>query len=153
MNKLFYFVFPLLLLSTFSLSAQHLPSSLGLRVGSGAGISYKHMASDRAAIEGILMYRRGGLRLVGLLEAEVEVGRSNTFFFIGGGGHVGINRLQHPEINPYKVVGLDGIIGLEYIFPRNGMILSVDLKPMVEILQGWKFSGNSGGISLRLPIE
>lgn len=140
------------LLSNISF-AQYETTSVGLRVGSGVGISLKQMLGEHAAVEGIAMYRRGGVRGVVLAKAQVEIGRSDTYFFIGGGGHIGVNRLFVPEMTNQTVLGLDGIIGLEYHFPYQNMIFSVDLKPMVEILQNWAFSGNCGAVTLRIPLD
>ena len=133
--------------------AQHFQTSGGVRLGSGAGISVKHLASEYGAFVGILMYRRGGVRLIGLAKAQTEIGRSNTFIFAGIGGHVGVNSLVNPESPTYRVAGFDAILGVEYLFPGENMIFSLDLKPMVEVLQGWRFSGNSGAVSLRFPID
>lgn len=141
-----------LLLANVSM-AQYGQSSVGVRIGSGAGVSLKQMISDNAAIEGIAMYRRGGMRAVVLAKTQFEIGRSNTYFFFGAGGHAGANRLFNPEIPTQKVLGLDAIVGLEYHFPYQNLIFSVDLKPMVEILQNWTFSGNCGGLTLRVPLD
>ncbi|MCI4668201.1 MAG: hypothetical protein MRZ79_08690 [Bacteroidia bacterium] len=147
-----FFALSTLLLTNVSF-AQQGDTNVGFRLGSGAGLSVKYMCNDQAALEGILMYRRGGVRAVGLVKAQFEIGRSNTYFFIGAGGHAGVNRLFNPERPTYQVIGLDGIVGLEYHFPYQNLIFSVDLKPMVEILQDWNFSGNSGALTLRVPLN
>ncbi|MEO0895566.1 MAG: hypothetical protein AAFY71_04180 [Bacteroidota bacterium] len=152
MIKFFQF-FTLVLFMFCGLTSWAQDRSVGVRIGSGAGITFRQIMPNDVALEGILMYRRGGLRVVGLAEIRKEIGRSNTFFIAGVGGHAGVNRLTNPEVTSYTVLGLDGLIGLEYVFPRSDMALTFDLKPMFEILQGWRFSGNSGGVSLRFPLD
>ncbi|MCF6342411.1 MAG: hypothetical protein L3J31_06355 [Bacteroidales bacterium] len=51
------------------LSAQVYEKQLGIRMGLTSGISGKVIKDDRTAIEGALGFRKGGIQLIGLVEA------------------------------------------------------------------------------------
>ena len=109
-------------LLTASLSAQPYPNSLGIRVGFFNGLSYKHFFNDRASLQGILSTRWEGVWLTGLYEVhEPFQGTSQLYWFYGAGAHIG-SWWNYPDNRPpwhdnrreYSIVGLDGVIGLEY---------------------------------------
>ena len=137
-----------------SMKAQDYSTPLGLRVGSANGISIKQFVGYSTAIEGLVVYRRGGLRVIGLAEQHFSLGRrSNTSVFFGLGGHYGYNYLLEGDRGPLEVYGVDFIAGLEYVFPHSDFIFAVDLKPMLELKNGTAISGNNAGVSLRYMIN
>lgn len=158
-NKImnFYRVFPLILLSlflTFSAQAQEYTTALGLRAGSASGIALRHFFTESTAIEGIIGYRRSGVRLIAAVEQQFELGRSSgTYLYFGGGGHIGYINLISDFIQPSIAYGADIVIGIEFTFGRSDMSLSLDFFPSIELANGLVFSGNNGGATIRFFLD
>ncbi|MEJ2596385.1 MAG: hypothetical protein P8100_14950 [bacterium] len=59
-------------------------------------------------------------------------------WYVGGGAHVGFYNGDHTEWGTpgakYRVMGLDGILGLEYSFSSFPISLSLDWKPTLNIV-------------------
>ncbi|MDX2249279.1 MAG: hypothetical protein SF052_20995 [Bacteroidia bacterium] len=135
-------------------SAQEYTSALGLRTGSDSGISLKHFFAENTALEGMLVYRQTGFRVVGMVEQQFFLGRhSSSALYFGLGGHLGYSGLVAPEQTPRQVAGLDFLVGFEYVFPHSPLVFAFDLKPLVELRYDPVFSGNNAAVSLRYIIR
>jgi hypothetical protein len=141
------------LLLTFGVSnAQYSPvfrtpyqTALGIRVGGTSGADVKHFFRPATAVEGIVGAFGDGFSITGLVEKNAQafdvVGLN---WYYGGGAHVSFYN-GHPYYNiggrdiryrdSHDVgIGIDGIIGMEYILPDNiPVAFSLDLKPFIEI--------------------
>ena len=142
----------------FTLSyAQDYNTGIGLRGGNGNGVTIKHFVGSNAAFEGIIATRWDGLELTGLYEIHnraFDTERLNWYY--GFGGHIGFwddsnydNRGWGEEGKSYTVIGVDGILGLEYNFTEVPLNLSVDWKPAFNIYGYSGFWGDGGAISIR----
>lgn len=129
--------------------------AFGVRVGSANGLSYEQFfGRSNTAMEWLLVYRRGGARVIGMAKQYIPLTRhGEALLYFGLGGHAGMNGFLQPEDYNVPVVGIDAMAGLSYVFPYAPVILSVDLKPMVELYRGVQFSGNNAGVSLRFVID
>ena len=113
-----------LLALSFTLKAQDYTTSLGLRLGGWEnGVTLKHFLSDKAAIEGILSTRWRGYNITGLYEVQNAISDvDGLYWYIGGGAHIGHfddryhNGWGNSTGRTYTVIGVDGILGLEYVF-------------------------------------
>jgi hypothetical protein len=130
-------------------------TALGLRFGFEGGITLKHFISADRAIEGILSagWAGRGIRLTGLYEIHAgafDVERLSWFYGIGA--HVGHGRYGRDRWDRYRyegpVIGIDGIIGMEYQIREIPFSASLDLKPAIDII-GWG-SGHFGDIALSI---
>ena len=104
------------------------------------------MVQDHQAIEGILSTRWKGYHLIGLYEWHKDMindlRSGNLCWFYGIGAHVGYYPTVQYYYNPNGVyyttsvthVGIDGIIGLEYMFTRFPLVVSLDAKPYFEFI-------------------
>lgn len=133
-------------------------TGIGLRFGHReSGLSVKHFLGNGNAIEGILTtgwYYRGS-RITGLYEWQKPIsGADGLSWFIGVGAHVGFYSERYWYKGDCKdgvyqhdgewyrcdgtraVIGLDGILGLEYKFPQVPFTLGLDLKPSFDLF-GW----------------
>ncbi|GAB2620375.1 hypothetical protein [Belliella aquatica] len=142
-------IYTLILFAFMSLGnealAQGYNTGIGLRAGSGNGLTVKHFISQKAALEGILYTRWRGLIVGGLYEVHNDIREVQGLqWFYGGGAHLGTwnaNRGNTPWGEPnrsYTVFGLDAIIGLDYKFQDAPVNLSLDYKP------AFNFSGYNG---------
>jgi hypothetical protein len=151
-KRLFLFVFSILLPA--SVIAQEYKSSMGLRAGLPVGLSAKHFLNTTYAVEGILATRWGGFVLAGFFEKEYRiVDYPGFYWFWGGGAHFGKwDEGYNPRIkNTYSgpVLGIDGIIGVEYSFEELPLNLSLDLFPSFNLVGYTGWGGINGAFSVR----
>ena len=139
-------------------SAQDYTTSLGVRLGGWEnGITVKHFLGEGAAIEGIFSSRWRGWGITGLYEVQSAIGDvDGLYWYVGAGGHIGQYDYSYWGRYNYAkgittVIGVDGIIGLEYIIPDLPLNLSLDWKPAFNLVGAgpYAFWGDSGALSVR----
>jgi hypothetical protein len=154
MKRTIIIVLFLLITSQF-ISAQDYKTSLGLRAGYPYwGLTIKHFLSENHAIEGIMASNYGGLVITGLYENEHWTGQYPALnWYWGFGAHVGF---WDAGANKYvestytgSVIGIDGVLGLEYTFDEIPLNLAFDIQPTVNLIGSPGWGGIWGGISIR----
>lgn len=148
------FVLTLLAIISLSVNAQDYKTSLGLRAGVPYGLSIKHFMGKSNAVEGILASRWQGFVITALLENEHWTGNyPGLNWFWGVGAHVGFwDAGTNPNLNSTytgSVIGLDGILGLEYTFDEIPLNLSLDLLPTVNLIGSTGWGGINGALTIR----
>lgn len=149
------FVILFILCNVIVLKAQDYKTSLGLRLGLTPGITLKYFVSENTAFEGILGTRWEGTKLTGLFEIHNNIDDSPLVWYYGGGAHFGIyqgykdNPWFYDDTETHAVLGIDGIIGLEYTFIKVPINVSVDWKPVINLIGHSGFLGDGGAISVR----
>ncbi|MFO8235469.1 MAG: hypothetical protein R6U04_08710 [Bacteroidales bacterium] len=148
-----------ILLSVFLFSfsyAQDYNTGIGLRGGFANGVTIKHFISSNAALEGIISTRWEGFQVTGLYEIHNRAFNTEELnWYYGFGGHVGFwdgdNTDQYwgDPGESYTVIGIDGILGLEYNFSEIPINLSVDWKPAFNLVGHTGFWGDGGALSVR----
>jgi hypothetical protein len=139
-------------LTTYS---QDYKTAFGFRLGPSSGVSVKHFISEKALLEGILARRWRGFNLTGLYEINNEiVSVQGMNWYYGGGVHIGSwqggkGHKWFKEDRLYNVLGLDGIIGLEYNFAEAPINISLDYKPSFNLLGYMGIWGDEGAVSIR----
>jgi hypothetical protein len=153
MKKIILTLTLVLFISVF-VSAQDYNTGVGLRLGFSNGLTVKHFLSQRSAVEGLLATRWRGFDITGLYEVHnqaFDVERLNWYF--GGGGHVGFwngdNTNWGDRGTNYTIVGIDGILGIEYNFREVPINLSLDWKPAFNLTGYTGFWGDGGALSIR----
>lgn len=146
----------LAILFTSEVRAQSYATGIGLRSGVSNGLTVKHFIQDDVALEGILHSRWQGLVITGLYEVHKDISEVRGLrWFYGGGAHIGSwNGNRNPpwadsDFNGATVIGIDGIIGLDYIFTDLPINLSLDYKPAFNITNGGGFWGDEVALSIR----
>ncbi|HOW10152.1 MAG TPA: hypothetical protein PLX08_10150 [Bacteroidales bacterium] len=141
---------------TLFASAQDYNTGVGLRLGFSNGLTVKHFLSQRSAVEGLLSTRWHGFELTGLYEVHdnaFDVDRLNWYF--GGGAHVGFWNGDYTydrwgaEGKQYVIIGVDGILGIEYNFTEIPINISLDWKPSFNLTGYSGFWGDGGALSIR----
>ena len=136
--------------------AQDYKTGIGIRAGYPAGLTLKHFFSRNAAFEGLLSTRWRGFEITGLYEINkqaFDVKRLNWYY--GFGAHVGFWNGKYTYSywgttgSQYTVVGIDGILGLEYNFSEIPVNLGVDWKPAFNIIGYTGFWADGVALSLR----
>ena len=153
MKKLF-FVIVLLMTITLVSKAQDYSTGIGFRGGFSNGLTVKHFINSENALEGILSTRWHGFNITGLYEIHAQAfDTPGLKWYYGFGGHLGFwdgdNNPWFDDSNNYTVVGVDGIIGLEYSFDEVPINLSLDWKPALNIIGYTGFWGDELAISIR----
>ncbi|MFK7968933.1 MAG: hypothetical protein AB8F95_01130 [Bacteroidia bacterium] len=132
MKKSMLLFLSLLLLGTI-VKAQNYDHSVGARISLTKGISYKALFDDVSGLEIIGTSRNRYTAVTGLYELHFHTFSSNNVYLIAGaGGHIG---LVNPETNrSFWVLGVDGIIGVEYSFDRAPFAVTLDVKPALNLV-------------------
>lgn len=135
-------------------NAQDYNTGIGLRGGFGTGLTIKHFLHGNKAVEGIFDSRWHGFSVTGLYEVHTrafDVDRLN--FYYGIGGHIGFwdgrYYWNYDNDRNYTVIGIDGILGLEYNFKEIPFNIGVDWKPAFNLTDSSGFWGDGGAISIR----
>jgi hypothetical protein len=147
-------IFALVVTIGLSARAQDYKTSLGLRAGVPYGVTIKHFLNKYNALEGILAGRYQGFVITGLWESEHWTGHyPGLNWYYGGGAHVGFwDAGNNPNINSSytgAVIGVDGVLGLEYTFDEIPLNLSLDILPTVNLIGDTGWGGINGALSIR----
>lgn len=153
MKKIILTLTLVIFISAFG-SAQDYNTGVGLRLGFSNGLTVKHFLSQRSAVEGLLATRWHGFEITGLLEVHnqaFDVDRLKWYF--GGGAHIGFwngdNTYWGDTGTNYTIIGVDGILGIEYSFSEVPINLSLDWKPAFNLTGYTGFWGDGGALSIR----
>ncbi|MGM0532122.1 MAG: hypothetical protein ACQER7_12310 [Bacteroidota bacterium] len=135
-------------------SAQDYNTGIGVRGGFFSGLTVKHFISQNSALEGIVSSRWNGFNLTGLYEIHSRAFNAERLnWYYGFGGHVGFwdgdDVGWGDQGNSYTVLGVDGILGLEYNFREVPINLSIDWKPAFNIVGNKGLWAEGGAFSIR----
>lgn len=152
--KKFLLILVFLLLMAGTGNTQDYDIGIGIKVGMVPGISAKHFLTRYAAIEGIATYRWNGGNLTCLAEFHIPVfDTEGMYFYYGGGIHAGIwdsGIAKDGTATGHKLnLGIDGIVGLEYVFSDVPLSLGVDWKPNWNIITNSRLVIDEISLSLR----
>jgi hypothetical protein len=153
MKKLLVCCFVLFCLVATS-RAQDYGTGIGFRGGFDQGLTVKHFVSNKSAFEFLVATRWRGFELTGLYEVHnraFSIDRLN--WYVGFGGHVGFwngdyAKWGDPGVS-YTVVGVDGILGIEYNFAEVPINIGLDWKPAFNFVGYSGFWADGGALSIR----
>jgi hypothetical protein len=122
-------------------------TAVGLKFGGYEdGVSVKYFATSDVSYEGVLGFRDHGVVVTGLYELNQEAFNVPELkFYYGFGAHIGAEGKgvydRFDGSNEYYdsghlLLGLDGVIGLEYKIPQSPIAISLDLNPRIELASG-----------------
>jgi len=147
-----------------ALFAQNYTRDCGVRVGDYFSATFRAYQEEDQALEGVVFIGRRGAT-IGVLKEYFEPALGHVsdhlYFTYGMGVHLGFRYIDHYrvlnrvyQLNEFRfppLLGVDGMIGLEYRFPEFPFLISVDLKPYFEYSTPQIFSIylQSIGISLK----
>lgn len=133
-------------------SAQDFKTAIGIRGGYYNGITIKHFIGPKSALEGLVYTRWGGFELTGLYELHkpaLDIKRLQWYY--GVGAHIGFfdGGKTGWGTGSYNVVGIDGILGIQYSFKEIPFNLSLDWKPAFDFVGYNHFFYDGAALSLR----
>lgn len=124
-------------------------TALGIKLWNGAGITIKHFTSGNNALEGIGHFYSHGFRFTGLYEIHNDIaGAPGLKWYFGPGAHLGFYNNKYYDRGKV-VLGIDGVLGLDYKFNTAPINLSLDWQPSFEFADGLGFDGSWGGLGIR----
>ncbi len=136
--KRLFLIAMMLIFATSTAYSQYYTTGVGLRAGSSSGITVKHNIAKDVKLEGIVGARWGGFNLTGLYEIHkpaFNVNRLNWYY--GFGGHIGFwgdnDASWGDKGKDYAVVGVVGILGMEYNLKDIPFNVGLDWKPVFNI--------------------
>lgn len=144
----------------FSLSAPALfaqyKNALGGRFGLENGLTFKTFIKQDRALDFILNFRRGNdyshFRFTGLYEIHNPINNAPGLrWYYGFGGSVGSFRYKSTDTSDV-LLGLDGVLGLDYKFKDAPINLALDWKPTFYVSPGTDFYGDGVGLSFRFTF-
>jgi len=139
---------------SFASAQSNYNTGIGFRGGLSNGLTIKHFLDSETALEGLASFRWSGYHITGLYEKHAPAFDVLGFnWYYGVGGHIGFwdgdDNPWFDDNQSYTVVGVDGIIGLEYTFEEIPINLSVDWKPAFNLAGDTGFWGDDAGFSVR----
>jgi hypothetical protein len=137
-------------------NAQDYRTGVGLRGGFPSGLTVKHFTGEKSALEFLLASRWRGFEITALYEIHNQAFNTERLkWYYGFGGHVGFWNGDYtskywgdPGTN-YTVVGIDGILGLEYSFAEAPFCLGIDWKPAFNFIGYSGLWADGGAFSIR----
>ncbi|WP_133274337.1 hypothetical protein [Hymenobacter radiodurans] len=118
----------LLLLLSLAASAQKYRTAAGLRVGrDNFGVTVQQKIFERTTLEGIGLIGTREVSATLLAEQHFGLLGKSLNYYLGGGAHIGTQK------DNGGFGGFDAIAGVEYKIAFVPVVLSLDIKPSVEI--------------------
>ncbi len=142
----------------FTASAQlNYQSAVGLRLTNGGGLTYK-TAMGNNALEVIGYFNLGRnfnqINLTALYEITNDIPNINNLdWYYGLGLGAGLTVGSDFDDDNGISLGIDGIIGAEYTFPKVPFNVSLDWKPRIGIGKGRLFSATGTAFSIRYLLN
>lgn len=124
--------------ATQTSQAQYYDNAIGIRAGVASGISFKHFISNNDAIELIASFHHQSLQLGALYQRHAgafDIQGMNWYY--GGGGFLGFyDGRYHPSWGTegrHTVLGVMGVLGLEYKIDEIPVSVGIDFTPAIDI--------------------
>lgn len=126
-------------IASISLNAKNYNNAIGLRGGFDGGITFKHFLNSSNAIEGILSGGDNWFGLTGLYQWHKPTHNKQLEWYYGGGAHlVFIDNFKgtpwNRDVDTDLIIGLDGVIGIEYSFKELPIVISADWIPTLNLI-------------------
>lgn len=133
--------------------AQSYKSAIGLRGGDPSGITFKTFINSTNALELIAGtgYWGHNFVLTGFYEWQFPTDWTpNLDWFVGPGAHLGFwNDYYKDDYGTGILIGVDGIIGLEYTLDDIPLNLGIGVGPSFQLTTGPGWSHWNGGFYVR----
>jgi hypothetical protein len=146
------------------INAQNYTRDAGVRVGDYFSATCRQFVEEDQALEGILFIGRHGMTITVLKEFfQPALGHisENLYFQYGYGPHLGFRYTDHYKVlnrsyqlEEYRftpLLGINGLVGLEYRFSEFPILISIDLRPYFEYstIEIFSMYLQSVGVSLK----
>ncbi len=142
-----------ILLVTGGLFAQNYKESIGLRLGTSIGASYKTYLSQDRAIEAILdldIFDKDLMKInvTGIYQFVFKTDVTGLNFYAGPGISAGVYLGNENGL----LLAINGMAGVEYKFHDVPLSISLDWNPKVQIITNAGFKPTNFGLTLRYEL-
>lgn len=156
------------ILTVSCLAAQDYQKLVGLRSGSMQGAELKMFIGEDEALHGVIGFNRSGVKMMCFKEKHQPFMwklNNRIFAYWGYGSHIGYFRYDYydrflvlvPDPVPahrmkhYPVIGLDGIMGIEYRFLKYPFVVAMECNPNFDLFgpDFFNFHFGDGAVSFR----
>jgi hypothetical protein len=134
-------------------------TAIGVRAGFSQGLSIKHFLGHKDAVEGIVSFRYRGFVATALYERHANAfAVDHLYWYYGAGAHIGFWDYYdgHPwfdeDDGSKTVIGIDGILGIEYNIQDIPINVSLDYKPAINIIGFSNTVLDGGALSIRYML-
>lgn len=126
-------------------NAQGFNQAVGIRMGWSPGFEYRVFTDDANSYKLLLSTRDRGVQIHALKEFhqyDMFNFTDQLVFFYGGGLHVGYerwdeshynNNMHWYETHSSLIAGLDGLVGVEYVFYEAPISIGFEAKPYFDL--------------------
>jgi hypothetical protein len=137
--------------------SQDYKTGMGIRAGFFNGITWKYFLWPDAATEVLLDTRWRGFDVTGLYEMHNQAFNLERLkWYIGGGLHIGVYNGNYISWgrpgSTYEVMGIDGIVGIEYSFKSTPFNMGIDWKPSINFIGYKSIWPDGGALSIRYTL-
>ena len=142
-----------------TLSAQNMSLDSDYKTAVGikfypAAITVKSFIRQNTALEGLASFWNYGTRFAGLYEIYHDINDVNGLkWYVGPGAHIGFWNNNWKDKFPTRadgiMIGIDGVIGLDYKIQNAPIDVSLDWQPSFNFVGYNYFEGGWGGIGIR----
>ncbi len=158
MKQKLYLLSICICLLAVNLIGQEYKTGIGFRSGFSNGLSVKHFIETENAVEVIVATRWRGINVTGLYEMhQPAFNVDQLYWYYGGGAHIGFWNGEYvdwkDDNKSHTVIGVDGIIGLEYNLSSIPINFSLDWKPSMNFSGYGGFWGDGFALSARYLIQ
>ncbi len=143
-------IFLLLLVISGEVFPQGFNNAFGIRAGHSSGLEYRHYFSDEFSVKALAgtRTRHGGVQLHALAEFyeyDLFPFAYQLVFYYGFGGHAGYETRKEEQTGgestqevsrSFFLAGIDGVMGVEYLFYKAPLIAGLELKPYFDVYGG-----------------
>lgn len=142
--------FAVVTLISLNCLSQSYEQEFGVRFGESTGFVYKKHFNDYDAFRAMITFRKRGIQATALAEFHnpaFERSTPNFTWFWGLGAHLGYRKHQQCSVTidgtsqlsvcERKIrpdIGVDALIGLDYTFYQVPLVLGLEYKPYINIL-------------------
>lgn len=149
-------ILSLCLILLVSTSYAQYKNAIGGRFGVANGLSFKTFGKHNRAFDFILNFQSRNdysyFKFTGLYEIHQNINNADGLrWYYGFGGDIGSRNYKPTDTNDV-LLGLDGVIGLDYKFNGVPINLALDWKPTLEISPNTEFVGDGLGLSIRFTF-
>ncbi len=142
-----------LLCSITFIQAQTYNTAVGIRIGSGIGLSVQQRVANKTTIEGLLhsKFKEEHLKLTVLAEQHMPILFKRFNIYYGGGVHKGFYTGNDADVKAQgNLLGVTLVGGAEITIGRFN--ISYDYKPAFNIKGGDKAFSSETGVSVRYVL-
>lgn len=139
--------------------AQDYNAAIGFRGGESQGLTFKTFVGGESAFDFILGTHYHGINFTVLYEKHANdiFGIDNLALFYGFGGHVGFYNSSYwpwatTAYSSGPVVGIDGVVGVEYTFDEIPINIALDIVPAFNVVPYFGY-WQRGALSIRYTFK